>query len=98
MRLIYPPDAEAELIDAAQFYEGRVSGLGVEFLDAVESAVVVILHAPERSRVVEADIRRYMMPRFPYAVYYRIQTDDLRVLAIKHHRQHPDYWRGRMAD
>ena len=34
MRLIYHPDAEAELIAAAQFYEQRVSTLGVQFLDA----------------------------------------------------------------
>jgi len=38
MRLIYHPDAEAELIAAAQFYEQRVSTLGVQFLDAVELA------------------------------------------------------------
>ena len=28
MRLIYHPDAEAELIEAARFYEQRIHGLG----------------------------------------------------------------------
>ena len=38
MRLIYHPDAEAELIEAAQFYERRVTTLGGQFLDAADRA------------------------------------------------------------
>ena len=38
------------------------------------------------------------MPRFPYAIYYRLLPDDLRILAFKHHSRHPDYWRYRLAD
>lgn len=32
MRLIYHPDAESELIAAAQYYERRVATLGIQFL------------------------------------------------------------------
>ena len=39
MRLIYHPDAEAELIEAAQFYQKRVFTLGLQFLDAADSAI-----------------------------------------------------------
>jgi toxin ParE1/3/4 len=65
IRLIYHPDAEAELIEAAHFYEQRVPTLGAEFLDAVDQAVRTITDAPERWRIIEADIRHYIMPRFP---------------------------------
>lgn len=41
MRLIYHPDAEAELIKAAQFYERRVSTLGAQFLDTADRAIAV---------------------------------------------------------
>ena len=53
MRLIHHPDAEAELIVAAQFYERKVSTLGVQFLDAVERAIRIILDAPDRSSIKE---------------------------------------------
>jgi len=96
MRLIYHPDAEAELIEAAQFYEGRVPQLGAHFLDAADHAVSLILHAPARWRVIEADVRRYGMRRFPYFIYYRVLPDELRLLAFAHHRRHPDYWRYRL--
>lgn len=55
MRLIYHPDAEAELIGAARFYEERVTSPGVQFLDTVDHAVATIQEAPERWPVVEQD-------------------------------------------
>ena len=97
MRVIYHPDAEAELIEAAKFYERRVPTLGAQFLADVDRAISVILAAPDRWSVVEKDVRRYLIPRFPYAIYYRVLADALRLLAFKHHRRHPDYWRYRIA-
>jgi toxin ParE1/3/4 len=96
MRLIYHPDAEAELIEAAQFYEQRVATLGGQFLEAIDQAVRDIADAPERWRIVEADVRQYLMPRFPYAIYNRTLADHIRILAIKRHSRHPDYWRYRL--
>jgi hypothetical protein len=60
--------------------------------------VRIIQEAPERWNVIEADVRRYLMPRFPYAIYYRIYPDHLRILAFKHHSRHPDYWRDRLTE
>ncbi|HWP55636.1 MAG TPA: type II toxin-antitoxin system RelE/ParE family toxin [Pyrinomonadaceae bacterium] len=98
MRLIYHPDAEAELIEAARYYEARVATLGVQFLVGADQAVAKILEAPERWRIIEAGVRSYLMPRFPYAIYYRDYPDHLHVLAFKHHSRHPDYWRYRVPE
>jgi plasmid stabilization system protein ParE len=98
MRLIYHPDAEAELIEAGQFYEQRVSTLGIQFLDAADQTIRVILETPERWSVIEADVRHYLMPRFPYTIYYRVLHDHVRILAFKHHSRHPDYWRYRLSE
>ena len=98
MRLIYHPDAEAELIEAAQVYERRIPSLGVQFLDAADLAVDVIQDAPARWSIIEADVRQYMLPRFPYAIYDRVLSDHMRILAFKHHSRHPDYWRYRLSE
>jgi plasmid stabilization system protein ParE len=98
MQVIQHPDATAELTEAAQVYESKVPTLGAQYLDAVDQAVAVIVAAPERWRIIEDDIRRYLMPRFPYAIYYRVLPDQLRILAFKHHSRHPDYWRSRLLD
>ena len=96
MRLIYHPDAEAELIEAARYYESRVATLGIQFLAEANRAVGIILDSPNRWAVVDEDIRRYLMSRFPFGIYYRVLSDRLHILAFKHHSRHPDYWRDRV--
>ena len=96
MTVIYHPEAEAELIEAARFYARRVDGLGAEFLAAVDDAVRGIEEAPDRWRTVERDVRRYLLRRFPFAILYRVEPDHLRILAVKHHSRQPDYWQARM--
>lgn len=98
MRLIYHPAAELEIIEAAKFYGARVPDLGVQFLDATDRAVRAILESPERWGIVEEGVRRYLMPRFPFAIYYRVLADGVRILAFKHHSRHPNYWHGRLRE
>ncbi len=98
MRLIHHPDAEAELIEAAQFYERKAPGLGAQFLDSVDAGVLVLQQDPQRWRILETDVRRYLISRFPYAIYYRALPDEIRILAFKHHSRHPEYWRYRLSD
>ena len=98
MRLIYHPDAEAELIESAQFYADRLPALGGQFLDAFESAIREIQNSPRQWRVVEGDLRLYLLSKFPYSIYFRVCPDQIRILAVKHHSRHHDYWRGRLAD
>jgi hypothetical protein len=95
MRVIHHPHAEAELVEAARYYDRQVPGLGAEFLDAVDGAVAEILDAPERWPIEEGEVRHFLLERFPYAIHYRILPDELRVIAFKHHSRHPDYWRYR---
>ena len=72
--------------------------LGGQFLDAADRAISVIQEAPERWRIIEKDVRHYLMPRFPFTILYRVLSDHLRILAFKHHSRHPDYWRYRISD
>jgi hypothetical protein len=98
MRIVYHHDAELELIEAAEFYEKRVATLGAQFLDAADKAVIHISDAPDRWRIVEMDVRRYIMPRFPFTIYYRIMPDHIRVLAFAHQSRDPWNWRRRIED
>jgi toxin ParE1/3/4 len=96
MRLTYHPDAGVEVVEAAQFYERRVPGLGRRFLHEFDTAIADILEAPTRWRILEDGVRRFVLKRFPYGIYYRIEGDHLRVLVLKHHSRHPDYWKYRL--
>jgi len=96
MRLSHHPAVEVEVIEAGRFYEERVSGLGAQFFDEFDAAVVEILQAPGRWRIVRDDKRRYLMRRFPFGIYYRIAGDTVRILVLKHHSRHPAYGNKRV--
>ncbi|NIO39739.1 MAG: type II toxin-antitoxin system RelE/ParE family toxin [Burkholderiales bacterium] len=95
MRVVWHVEAELELIDAARFYEGRVAGLGTDFLAAVDKAVSQIVADPHRFPIVEGEIRRCRVSRFPFSIYFRLIDNTLRILVINHHSRHPDYWKPR---
>jgi hypothetical protein len=96
MRVSYHPHATAELIKSAKFYDRKVHGLGDRFLTEFERAITTIAQAPGRWRIVQDDIRRFVMKNFPFALYYRIEGETIRVLVVKHHSRHPDYWKYRL--
>ncbi len=95
--VIHHPEAEAELTEAAQFYNHRRPGLGGEFAAAVDAAVTVIAERPTKFRMAEGDIRRCLLKRFPYSILFREKGDAIQILAFKHHARHPDYWKHRTA-
>ena len=98
MRRTYHPEAEAELIEAALFYEARSRELGDRFLQEFETAITQIQRNPDLWPKVDVDLRSHTMRRFPFAIYYRVVDDELRILVVKHHTRHPDYWRQRLPE
>jgi len=96
MRYRFADAALAEYVAAGEYYNQKVSGLGDAFADEVEAGIRVILAGPRTWRVVEEDVRRYLVSRFPYGIYYTIEPDEIIVIwAVKHLRRDPDYWQVR---
>ncbi len=87
--------AELELLDAAQYYELQAAGLGGEFIAEVDLAVRDVHDNPERWPILRDDIRRRLVHRFPYALLYRVDADEIIIQATMHLHRRPDYWRGR---
>jgi toxin ParE1/3/4 len=94
--VVFHPLAEQEVTDAAAYYEAQKLGLGLEYLGEVEHAVNFLARYPEAGAKIRGPIRRLSLPKFPYALLYRVLGDgQIRVLAIAHHKQRPQYWDGR---
>jgi plasmid stabilization system protein ParE len=91
----FHPAAREELNQSAQYYQAQVPALGRRFASAVAEAVRRIQESPLLYRVVEGDIRRCRVPRFPYGVVYRTRPERIEVLAIMHLRREPGYWKTR---
>ena len=96
MKVEYHPAVEDELRQIRDYYEARSPGLGTRFVDEFERQVLAIAAAPGRWLVVRGDIRRCLMRRFPYVIYFRqVSSQVLRVTVVKHQRRHPDLGRER---
>ncbi len=93
-------EADAEMAEAARWYETHRAGLGVAFLGAVDTVVAKIAEAPRIGSLVpgvsDPMIRRRAVQRFPYHVVYLELPDRLQILALAHDRRRPAYWVGRL--
>lgn len=95
MKLSLHPEAEVDVAEAITFYDRRTVGLGSDFLGEVLEAFERIESAPEAWPVITKPVRRCLVERFPYCVYYRIEQEEIFVLAVQHGRRKPEGWRSR---
>ena len=95
-RLIVRPLVEADLEDAARWYEDERAGLAERFLADVGRTFDRIRERPFQFPTVRGDVRRSLLHTFPYAVYFRAQDEDVVVLAVLHLRRNPKVWRARV--
>jgi plasmid stabilization system protein ParE len=88
-------EAEADLDQAAQWYEQRSSGLGTDLLTKVRETFARIMDNPELYPEVHHRIRRAPIRRFPYGVFYRQMAGRLEVIGIFHDRRDSSVWQSR---
>ena len=93
--LIVRPEAEAELAEAFDWYEQRLTGLGSEFLFSVEVAFRSLRRNPYQYPVLYRDLHRVLLHRFPYQVLFNIEVRRIFVLAVFHAKRDPKHWRER---
>ena len=67
----FEPEAVADAVAAYEWYEGQREGLGRRFRAALDVAVFRIAEGPTTFPVCHRDLRRVLVERFPYAIYYR---------------------------
>jgi plasmid stabilization system protein ParE len=95
LRIVFRPEAETELAEAAEWYEARAAGLGTEFLRALDAAIASIERQPKGYAIVFKNVRRALLRRFPYNVIYSASDDEILIVACIHGRRDPKRWQER---
>lgn len=93
--LIITPEAEKDLAEARTWYEERRDGLGDDFILNVEAALKQISRLPLAATEVHPSVRRVVVRRFPYGVFYRVDDDQIAVIAVYHSKRDPRGWQDR---
>lgn len=98
--LIVRSEAEADITDAAVWYDNRDSGLGLELISEVHSAIARALKNPESFTRVRRNpmVRRVLTRRFPYRVFFIDRQDALVVFAVLHAARHDRVWNNRVGN
>ncbi len=97
MTIVFLKIAQAELDDAFAWYEEQAIGLGYEFLGELDQALRLVVSFPLLHAIVSNDVRRCLLNRFPYAIYYGLSDDRIIVIAVAHMKRQPGYWIGRTS-
>jgi toxin ParE1/3/4 len=97
------PEAIDELVEAAEWYQSRRPGLESEFLAEVDRVLPLIASSPKAfprllDLPADLEIRRALLPRFPYALIFMDLSEHIRVLAVAHAKRRPRYWLDRVGD
>jgi plasmid stabilization system protein ParE len=97
-RLIVRPEAEADITEAALWYDEREAGLGLELTLEVRTAIRravedTMLYLLLRKR---PEVRRILARRFPYRIFFIVRDDAIVVLAVIHAARHDRHWRERL--
>jgi plasmid stabilization system protein ParE len=91
--LEFRPEVREELDDVYNWYENQQLELGEDFLNCIDNMLDLIRQMPESYPVVYRDVRRAVVKRFPYAIYYRIVSSRVIVTAVFHGRRDSKAWK-----
>lgn len=91
-RLSFSPQALFDIGAAHTWYEQCSPGLGAEFLAAIELQLTRLQQAPMLYAEVMEGVRRSLLPRFPYGLFFACRDDRVHVLAVLHHARDPRHW------
>jgi plasmid stabilization system protein ParE len=88
--------AELDIAEAQVWYETQQTGLGAEFRSEVSRVIDRLAATPLIYQVVHRDIRRAIVRRFPYLIWYRVAAETVIVLACTYAGRDPERVKARL--
>jgi plasmid stabilization system protein ParE len=84
------------MVEAAQWYDQRMPGLGERLLRAIEATQFNIQKNPQLGTPYRRGTRKWRVPKFPYRVIYRDESERILIIAIAHDKRREGYWDYRL--
>ena len=89
--------ASKDIVSAAEYYEEKNAGLGESFFETVDNVCESLLHSPHIGVPFETKFRKLIMNRFPYIIYYSVETEYIVILGVLHGKsRHEEAMKGRI--
>ena len=98
MNYSFHPEAEEEFNQAIDYYEETEPGLGYDFALEIYSAIQRAITFPKAWAVLEGEVRRSLVRRFPYGILYFEEEGEIFILAVMNLHREPGYWKNRKKE
>lgn len=89
MQVRFTREADAELADARVWYQSQREGLDVELMHRIDEALERIIDNPSAFPIVHRQLRRAIVRKFPFAIFYEVNESEIVVFAVFHSRRNP---------
>ena len=96
MKFRFHPDALHEYEGSTRYYRAINPQLAQSFVHEIEKSIKHIQLNPVAWIMVEDDVRRCLVQRFPFGIYFTIESDHFLIVAVMHLSRQPGYWKERM--
>jgi len=96
MKFRFHPEALEEYEQSARYYRSIDSRLSWRFVEEVEATIRRMRRHPLAYAIVEEDVRRSLVKKFPFGIYYTVEPDFLLVVTVMHLSRQPEYWKSRV--
>jgi toxin ParE1/3/4 len=88
--------AERDIVEAQHWYEAQQQGLAAEFHAEFSAALGRLAETPLIYPVLYREVRRAVLHRFPYLIWFRVRNSDVTVIACTHGRVGPGWLSARL--
>lgn len=97
MNYYFHSEALHEYAETAQYYAEISTSLAISFVSQIENGITQILLYPQAWHPIDEDVRRYLIKRFPFGIYYTIEENESIIIqAVMHLSRKPGYWKDRI--
>ncbi len=95
-KLVIRSCAETDISTSVIWYEKKRKGLGKSFQKFLDATFRSIIINPESFPLVYKKIRRALIKKFPYSIFYCFDNNIIIVLAVYHEKRDPNNWKSRV--
>lgn len=91
MKIILSEQAKFEIEDSEEYYNLQQENLGNTFKSDLKDSIRNIEKFPNLYPNINEKIKRSVLHRFPFSIYYTVKTDYILILSVAHQHRKPYY-------
>lgn len=89
-------EAEVDFDSSYEYYFEESPTVADAFFQKLNFAFNIIKQNPYSFSIIHKNIRKYVIKKFPFVIYYTVNDPIIKVIAIFHTSRHPEIWNDRI--